>query len=364
MNPNINVNLSDPVELETIIKNYKLVEVADDTKITEKNLMINADNDFLRPEIAQGMFVNMKHYLDYFSNKLPFGIAQTGRSYRREISPHPFTRLREFTQAEIEYFFDPEKTEMDYYYDDIKRTILPLLTEQEQSNNNGNNLACIDVESAVNDKIICNQIMAVFLSKIMEFVDYIGLDKNLIRFRQHRHDEKAHYAVECWDLECYVDNKWLECIGVAHRGSYDLSAHNVRGEFNMKRETFKIIKRKQLDFKELNKCYDKVTIKNIGERLQDKNNSIETLIDQFNIPEKCINIIEDKVFDTFVPNVIEPSFGIDRLCYVLLNQNVYQRKQDPNRLVLTLGDDMAPYKVCVFQLSNNIEMINLCQKNS
>ncbi|AYV75705.1 MAG: glycyl-tRNA synthetase [Terrestrivirus sp.] len=361
VNP-MNINLCDPIELEKVIKENKLIELSEDSRVSEKNLMISADSDFLRPEIAQGMFVNMKHYLDYFSNKLPFGIAQTGKSYRREISPHPFTRLREFTQAEIEYFFDP-LDDTNNYYDDVRNKVLPLLTEQSQDTGQ-NNLLYTDVENAVNNKIICNQIMAVFLAKIIEFTKYIGLDFDKLRFRQHRRNEMAHYAVECWDLECFVDNKWLECIGVAHRESYDLSAHGIKGEFDMKRETFKMNKKRQLNFRELNKCFDKNGVKEIGEMLQNSNSSIDTIITQFQVPDKCINTVDEKVFDTFVPYTIEPSFGIDRLCYVVLNQNIYQREKDLNRLVLVLNDNIAPYKICVFQLSNNNDMINHVKKIS
>jgi glycyl-tRNA synthetase len=360
------INLSDLAVLDEIIKQNKLIDLPDDmsdTQVRKRNLMINADSDFLRPEIAQGMFVNMKHYLDYFSNRLPFGIAQTGKSYRREISPQPFVRLREFTQAEIEYFFDEMDTKSNYY-DDIKHVVLPLFTEQNQLNGS-NKLILIQFDDAINNKIICNEIMAVFLAKIIEFTKYIGLDQNKLRFRQHKSDEMAHYAVECWDLECSYDNgdekgdKWLECIGLAHRGSNDLTAHNVKGLFDMKRETYTINKKKQLNFKELNKCFDKEIIKEIGKQM---NLNIEELVTMFNIPEKCISIIDEKIFDTYIPSVIEPSFGIDRLCYILLNQNMYQRKQDVSRIVMKLNANITPYKICVFQLSNDVEMTTYVKK--
>lgn len=83
-------------------------------------------------------------------------------------------------------------------------------------------MICISVEDAVNTNLISNTVMATFLAKIYLFCVKIGLSK--VRFRQHLPNEMAHYASECWDLEAFVNNRWLEVIGCADRGSFDLEA--------------------------------------------------------------------------------------------------------------------------------------------
>jgi glycyl-tRNA synthetase len=343
-NAGLKCDLTNLEELERLIKDNKLIEFNDDSKVKSQNLMIKADDDFLRPEIAQGIFVNFENYLNYHT-KLPFGIAQTGRSYRKEITPYPLTRLREFTQAEIEYFFDPLDDEHKEF-SKIKHLQMPLLTSDDQLNNK--DLKMISIEEALNEKLICNQIMAVFLGKIKLFTDYIGL--NNIRFRQHLPDEKAHYSIECWDLECFVNNKWLECVGLAHRGSYDLTAHKFKG---IKRSTYKVNKKKQLVLKNVNKSIIKEVVLRINQ-----STPTDDIIKEFDLPETCYLITEEKIYDTFMPNVIEPSFGIDRLMYALLSQNIYQRKDDINRLVLTLNQNISPFKLSVFQLSNSEKFDN------
>lgn len=356
---NSTVNLADAQELESIIKKYKLIDADDLSIVLPRSLMIKADDDYLRPEIAQGIFVNFKQYLDYFSGKLPFGIAQTGKSYRKEITCHMFTRLREFTQAEIEYFFDPLNNHHPYF-NDICNIEIPLLTAENQlsTGENKNVIIHTSIIDAVEQGLICNEIMGYFLGKIFEFCKYIGI--NNFRFRQHLPDEKAHYSMECWDLECYIpcEDKWLETIGVAHRGDYDLKAHNKFNKNNqavMKRETFTMVPHKKINLKKTKEFVSDLDIKRIHIMMKydDSESTVEDIIQEYNLPEACVTFVETKVFDTFIPHVIEPSFGIDRLCYAVLSQNIYYRKQSPTRLVLLLNRNICPFDLSVFSLSNS-----------
>ena len=112
--PNINVDAMTQEELEKIINDKKLIDIDEGVvvSVSKKNLMFNMkDNNgtisFLRPELAQGIIVNFNRYLTCANHKMPIGIASVGKSYRNEISTKHFTRLREFTQAELEYFVDP-----------------------------------------------------------------------------------------------------------------------------------------------------------------------------------------------------------------------------------------------------------------
>lgn len=136
---------------------------------------------YLRPETAQGMFVNFQNILDSKHPKLPFGLAQIGKSFRNEVTPGNFTfRTREFEQMEIEYFV--HQTEAD--------------------------------------------------KKLQEWIDYrfswylrLGLNKENLRKRPHAKDELAHYARACTDIEYNFPFGWFELEGIANRTDFDLKQH-------------------------------------------------------------------------------------------------------------------------------------------
>ena len=95
-----------------------------------------------------------------------------------------------------------------------------------------------------NDKLITlqelnqyvkNPILLMFMFKLYCFAEQIGLDIMKLRFRQHRKDEMAHYANDCWDLEANIFDKWLEITGIADRGNYDLTVHNKNDSFLVKK---------------------------------------------------------------------------------------------------------------------------------
>jgi len=142
---------------------------------------------YLRPETAQGMFVNFQNVLDTMRRKLPFGIAQIGKAFRNEITPGNFTfRTREFEQMEIEYFVKPGEDEAAHQ-------------------------AWIDAR------------VAWYLS--------LGLRPENLRQREQEKHELAHYAKRCVDLEYRFPMGWSELEGIANRTDYDLLAHS-RGPNN------------------------------------------------------------------------------------------------------------------------------------
>ena len=137
---------------------------------------------YLRPETAQGMFVNFGNVLDTMRRKLPFGIAQIGKAFRNEITPGNFTfRTREFEQMEIEYFVRPGEDEAAHQ-------------------------AWID-------------------ARIKWYLD-LGLRAENLKQREQTKDELAHYAKRCVDLEYRFPMGWSELEGIANRTDYDLSAHS------------------------------------------------------------------------------------------------------------------------------------------
>lgn len=144
---------------------------------------------YLRPETAQGIFVNFKNIVDVFHPELPFGIAQTGKAFRNEITPRHFLfRAREFEQMELEYFGRPDK--MAQYFEEIKEMRLQW-----------------------------------FLS--------LGIQKKNIRFRDYKKHELAHYAKATTDIEYrfgFSEDGFSELEGIANRGDFDLKNHGLKYE--------------------------------------------------------------------------------------------------------------------------------------
>lgn len=384
--------------LEDNINSYAMLGCTDSV-VSKKNLMIEVpsnslgcpDSDFLRPELAQGIFVNFKYYQSYLQPDQntafkPFGIAQIGKSYRKEISPQPYVRLREFTQAEIEYFVDPlDKNHKDF--DNCANIIIPILTSDMQQQ--GLDVINISLGKAVNEKYINNKLMAYFLARIYHFALQIGLKYNKIRFRQHLPNEMAHYASQCWDLECLVNGSWLECVGCADRGCYDLDCHskiNNTQPLIAKRKLKEPIKKTYYtiipDVSKLRVLYPnnvndiKLYFKNLDQdtaqalviNLQNKMYGqicIITDTNQYHLDSSIfdIKIKEITIFsETFVPHVIEPSFGIDRLFYATMEHNMWQRESDDRRLVLSLPSLLRLYDVAVFPLHKKESMIIVANK--
>ena len=174
---------------------------------------------YLRPETAQGIFVNYNNLYRYNREKLPLGVIQTGRSYRNEIAPRQgMIRMREFNQMEVELFVDPEDKDWIRFKDIENETIelVPNTTEQ---------MVTMTVGEAVEKGIIANRVLAYFVYTTKQLLVRLGVDPARLRFRQHLEDEMAHYAADCWDAEVLLSYGWTEITGIADRGSWDLSRH-------------------------------------------------------------------------------------------------------------------------------------------
>ncbi len=136
---------------------------------------------FLRPETAQGIFVNFPNVLDSTRKRLPFGIAQIGKSFRNEITPGNFVfRTREFEQMEIEFFCRPEEA------------------------------------SAWHER---------WIQERFQWYLALGMTKENLRLRPHGQDELAHYAAACTDIEYQFPFGWSELEGIANRTDFDLKQH-------------------------------------------------------------------------------------------------------------------------------------------
>ncbi|MFH1504767.1 MAG: glycine--tRNA ligase [Candidatus Omnitrophota bacterium] len=138
---------------------------------------------YLRPETAQGIFVNFNNVLNTTNKKLPFGIAQIGKAFRNEVTTGSFIfRMKEFEQMEIEYFINPKDADKAYQY-------------------------------WVNERFNF-------------YVEKMGIAKENLRLREHNKDELAHYAKACTDIEFNFPFGWSELEGIANRGNFDLSEHS------------------------------------------------------------------------------------------------------------------------------------------
>ncbi len=140
-----------------------------------------ANEVFLRPETAQGIFVNFKNVLDSTRKKLPFGIGQIGKSFRNEITPGNFTfRTREFEQMEAEFFVKPGSDE---------------------------------------------ELLDSWVKSRYQWYVGLGIRTENLRVRKHGDDELAHYAKACYDVEYRFPWGWGELEGIANRGDFDLRQH-------------------------------------------------------------------------------------------------------------------------------------------
>ena len=176
----------------------------------------NEEPMYLRPETAQGMFINFKQLNNIFRGKLPMAVAQLGKAFRNEISPRQsLIRLRELTQGEVEVFFDPDNM----FWKDVPDGREVLF----QPNNSGP--MTMTVKQANESGLIRNTALAYFVNKTFNLLMEIGIGADRIRFRQHRPDELAHYSSDCWDAEVVLDEDWVEIVGISHRGQYDLTRH-------------------------------------------------------------------------------------------------------------------------------------------
>ncbi len=214
----------------------------------------SASQIYLRPETAQGIFVNFKNVVNSFHPKMPFGIAQIGKAFRNEITPKDFIfRIREFEQMEIEYFFKPsEKNEWEKIFD-------------------------------------------YWLKQIHEWLEEIGIKKKNLHGREVLEKSRAHYSKKTVDIDYDYPFGKEEILGLAYRTDFDLKAHS-------------------LDY------YD------------------------------------EKIKGSYIPHVIEPSFGVDRAVLAILNE-AYDEDElgGDKRVVLRLMSKIAPVKVAVFPLLANKE---------
>ena len=238
------------------------------TDIRKFNLMFktfqgvteDAKNEiFLRPETAQGIFVNFANIQRTTRRKLPFGVAQIGKSFRNEITPGNFTfRTREFEQMELEFFIKP-----------------------------GTNM----------------QWFQYWRAYCYNWLLSLGMHEENLRLRDHSPEELSHYSTATTDIEFMFPFGWGELWGIADRGAFDLTQHSEH-------------------------C------------------------------GKPIEYFDPETNEKYIPHVVEPSLGADRVALAFLceayDEEVVDAEKNDTRVVLRLHPALAPYKACVLPLSKKL----------
>lgn len=332
---------------------------------------------YMRPETAQGIFVNFKDLYYYNGSKLPFAAAQIGQAFRNEISPRQgLLRVREFTLAEIEYFVDPEDKSHPKYSEVADLEFLMFPREEQTS---GQSARTIQLGEAVSTGIVNNETLAYFIGRVYLFLTRLGIDKDRLRFRQHLANEMAHYAADCWDAEIECSYGWIECVGIADRSAYDLRAHSEKSgvdlvaheKFSEPREVEKLViatvkKELGLAFRgnqktvvEALEAMDEKEALEMKATLESKGEAefyVCTLGKNVTIKKNMVTISKEKKKEhqrVFTPSVIEPSFGIGRIIYCLFEHCFYTRPSkagDEQLNVFAFPPLVAPIKCSVFPL--------------
>ena len=272
--------------------------------IEEINLMFKTylGNDmgnaaYLRPETAQGIFVDFRNLFRTYGLKLPCAIAQSGKAYRNEISPRQqLVRMREFHQMETEVFFNPEEEQKQFNGINLDE----LLSKSINFVYRGGKEAKESLGKLLEKGQIPNKLFAMCIYYEAELLSQIGMSEELYRFREVEKEELPHYSKGNVDLEISTSYGWIEVSGNAYRTDWDLSQHA------------------------------KLSGKQITVQSNDKK---------------------------IIPHVVEASIGLDRL-FISVLDNVVQKGEERGWDWLKLEKTIVPYKYAVFPLQRDEQLIS------
>ncbi len=187
-----------------------------------------SEDAYLRPETCQSIFVDFPRLFKIMRGKLPFAIAQLGKSFRNEISPRQsLMRLREFYQAEVEVFFNPKTVDSFEMFDEVKDYRLRLMLGSDEQ---VKEVAC---GRAVEEGLIPNRLVAYYLAVIQQFYEAAGIDMSRFRFRRLSDVEKAFYARAAFDVEVETGLGWVELVACNDRSDFDLKRHSEESKKDM-----------------------------------------------------------------------------------------------------------------------------------
>ena len=372
-NPSTSNELSEPIEFNLMFQTKLGVE--------------GSRNAFLRPELAQGIFTNFVHLLRQTDGSLPFGVASVGNVFRNETSSRQgLIRTREFTLAELEYFFHPQDTTHSGLDKIPQETLLPILSAEQQKSSQ--DVVDTSIASIKESGLVTNDIILYYMHKAFVFLVQNGIDPSRIRFRQHMSNEMAHYANDCWDVEIEsLQYGWIECVGIANRTNFDLMRHNEHSGRSNQLMVFvpfakgKSYKEKVLQVKPVQPAFGKAFQNKSSAIIQYVNQlsasqlqlfhqniqnsecvTVEIEGEQFELEKKHLSFKEIEVTRTgehVIPHVIEPSFGINRILYCILEHSFRIRSIDAARSFLSLPATLAPITCEVLVMKKSPEYIDI-----
>lgn len=269
-----NIHVSDNTSIENIEKEIYLNHIKcpncqknNWTNVRKFNLMYktyqgvteeNLNTLYLRPETAQGIFINFKNIARTQRLSIPFGVAQIGKSFRNEITPGNFIfRTREFEQMEIEYF--------------------------------------VKAENALNT-------FNMFQNKIQNFlIHHLNIKQFNLKIYEHPKNELSHYATKTVDFEFKFPHGFDELWGLSYRSDFDLKAHEIKSKKNLK-------------------------------------------------------YFDTQTNQEYLPHIIEPSVGIERLFYAIISNSycIEKLSDGKEREILKLPISLSPYKFAILPLTNKL----------
>jgi len=317
-----------------------------------------------RPEAAQGMFIDFKRVYETLRERMPIAIAQIGTALRNEISPRQGPiRLREFTIMEFEFFYDPSEPSCPYINEVSEKEIRILAL---QLRNRGIEEPITGtIRKVLDEKLVLSEWSAYFMALSQQFMTDLGIPEAKQRFHEKLPSERAHYSSQTYDHEVWLDRwGWVEMAGHANRSNYDLSSHLRESgtDLTVFKKYDQPVVRKERVVRPVDSTIGRAFKAEAGKVRKLLENARSEDVDR-SIREKGFYVaggfrilpehIRFEWTDTkesgrrFVPEVIEPSFGAERLIYAVLE---YAYTQVNDRLVLNIPVDLAPVQVSVFPL--------------
>jgi len=298
-------------QYDTLIQNYKLkCPKCKSTfqKVKLVNMMFplylgttQSNISYLRPETAQSPYVNFKLQYELQRKKIPLGLAVIGKAFRNEISPRNLTlRQREFTQAELQIFFNPKNFPLNFK--EIENYKLSLLLVKDRKTSKSKPIPCKSLRKQLPEWYIYH------LAKVQQFfLESLNIPQEKFRLFELNKEEKAFYNQYHFDVEVDLNNLgFTEVGGIHYRTDHDLSGHQKTSQQSME------------------------------------------VLDEHN--------------KKFIPHILELSFGVDRLIYSLLDLN-YQEDKKRGNVVLSLPNKLAPFFCAVFPLvKNKPELVKKAQE--
>jgi glycyl-tRNA synthetase len=317
-----------------------------------------------RPEAAQGIFVEFNRLYGMAHEKLPFGVLQIGPALRNEISPRQGPiRVREFTIADLEFFFDPEEPNCYLLKDVEDEKLRVLLAETRQKGSE--NITEATVRDALKKGIIKSEWHATLMAYAKRLLVELGVPAEKQRFIEKLPWEKAHYARQTFDQQVLVERwGWVEVAGHADRTDYDLRSHMEHSGQDMQvfKEYEKPVERERLTIKpimaklgpsfkgEAARVAEELSKANPQELEASLKRNGHCMLGKYKILPEHVDVQREKIVERgrhFIPHVVEPSFGSGRLLYVALE---YAYRVKEGRAMLSFPRDIAPIQVGVYPL--------------